>query len=189
MSWPTFPTKPPPEVTMKKLILSLAIILSAAALAVPDAQAEIVIGASLGRSDLQDGGVKDDDKGAQFYGGFHFLKVVGVELEYTDFGKFEDNTGGMTDTLEITRADLFVLGILPLGRFELYAKLGYGYWDGEFRAAGGNPQKDDGSDPAYGVGFAVKFARLIAIRVEYEEFEIKGLDDLTMASIGLDIRF
>jgi hypothetical protein len=174
---------------MKKLLLSLAILLSAAVLAAPDAYAEIVLGASIGRTDLKDGSVKDDDKGAQLYAGFHFLKFLGVELEYTDFGTFEDNTGGVRDTLDVSRADLFVLGVIELGRFEIYGKVGYGYWDSEFRAGGGSPQSDDGSDPAYGVGFAVKFVKLLAIRVEYEEFEIKGIDKLTMASIGLDFRF
>jgi hypothetical protein len=189
MPWPNFHTKLPPEVTMKKLLLSLAILLSAALLAAPDAYAEIVLGASIGRSDLKLGNVKDDDKGAQLYAGFHFLKFVGVELEYTDFGKFEDNSGGTTSPLEVTRADLFVLGVIPIGRFEIYGKVGYGYWDGDFQSSGGNPQSDDGSDPAYGVGFAVKFVKILAIRIEYEEFEIEGVDDLTMASIGLDFRF
>lgn len=174
---------------MKKLLLSLAIVFTALLLAAPEAQAEIVLGASIGKSELKDGGVKDDDKGGQLYAGFHFLKFLGVELEYTDFGTFEDDTGGGRDTLDVSRADLFVLGVIPLGRFEIYGKVGYGYWDSEFRAAGGSPQSDDGSDPAYGVGFAVKFVKLLAIRVEYEEFEVKGIDKLAMASVGLDFRF
>jgi len=174
---------------MKKILLSLAILLTAVLLAVPAAHAEIVLGASIGQSDLKIGDVKADDTGGQFYGGFRFLKFVGIELEYTDFGKFEHGSGGMTESVEVTRADLFVLGVIPFGRFELYGKAGYGYWDGELRSAGGNPVNDDGSDPAYGVGFAVKFATLLAIRIEYEEFEIDGVDDLTMASIGLDFRF
>ena len=94
----------------------------------------------------------------------------------------------MTDTLEITRADIFVLGVIPIGRFELYGKVGYGYWDSDF-TSGGMTQSTDDSDAAYGVGVAVKFAKLIAIRAEYELFEIEGIDDLTMASIGIDLRF
>lgn len=173
---------------MKKLLLSLAILLAAALLAVPDAHAEIVLGASIGQSDLEIGSFNDDDTGAQFYAGFRFLKFVGLELEYTDFGTFEDNSGGMTDTREITRADIFVLGVIPLSRFEIYGKVGYGYWDGDF-TSGGMTQGDDGSDAAYGVGFAVKFVKILAIRIEYEVFETEGIDDLTMASIGLDFRF
>lgn len=174
---------------MKKMLLSLAVLLPAALLAPPAAHAEIILGAGIGQSDVKIGSVKADDTGGQFYGGFRFLKFVGVELEYTDFGTFEHTSGGTTDTLEVTRADLFAVGVIPFGRFEVYGKLGYGYWDGELRSAGGNPVSDDGSDPSFGVGFAIKFVKLLAIRLEYEEFEIDGVDDLTMASIGLDFRF
>ena len=173
---------------MKKLLLSLAILLTAALLAVPDAHAEIVLGASIGQSDVEIGSFSDDDTGAQFYAGFRFLKFLGLELEYTDFGTFEDNSGGMTDTLEITRADIFVLGVSPLGRFEIYGKVGYGYWDSD-STSGAMTQSTDDSDASYGAGVAIKFAKLIAIRAEYEVFEIEGIDDLTMASIGIDFRF
>lgn len=170
-------------------ILSLAMLLAAALLAAPVAHAEVVLGASTGQSDLMIGSVQEDDTGGQLYGGFRFLKFVGVELEYTDFGTFEHSSGGTTDTLDVNRADVFAVGVIPFGRFEVYGKLGYGYWDGELRSAGGNPVKDDGSDPSYGAGFAIKFIDLLAIRFEYEVFDIDGVDDLTMASIGLDFRF
>ncbi len=173
---------------MKKLLLSLAILLAAAILAVPDAHAEIVLGASVGQSDVETGGFNDDDTGAQFYAGFRFLKLLGLELEYTDFGTFEQGSGASSESLEVTRLDLFVLGVIPLGRFELYGKVGYGYWDSDFRS-GGMTQSDDDADKAYGAGVAIKFAKLIAIRAEYEVFEIDGNDDLTMASIGIDFRF
>jgi len=173
---------------MKKL-LPLAILLSAVLLAVPEARAEVILGASVGQSNIEIGSVKEDDSGGQFYAGFRFMKFVGAELEYTDFGTFTHTTGSTTDSVEVTRTDLFVTGVIPFGRFEVYGKLGYGYWDGKTSSTGGNSGSDDGYDPAYGVGFAVKFVKILAVRIEYEEFDVDGVDKLSMASIGLDFRF
>lgn len=172
---------------MKKL-LPLAVVFGALLLAAPEARAEIVLGLKVGQSDVKIDSFKDDAQSPQAYGGFRFMKFVGLELEYSQLGKFEDNSGPTNDTLEIDRFDLFVVGVLPISRFELYGKLGYGYWDAKVWR-GTLRLGDDGSDAAVGAGFAVKFAGILALRVEYEVFEVEGIDDLTMASIGLDFRF
>ena len=171
---------------MKKLV-SLAILLSAVLLAVPDAQAEVVLGVKVGQSEIEISSFKDSESTAQFYGGYRFMKFVGFELEWSQLGQFQD-TSGPTSTYEINRLDLFVVGVIPISRFEIYGKVGYGYWDGTRLTTGVNFGAD-GTEPAFGIGFAVKFAGILALRVEYEEFDVDTIDKLTMAAVGLDFRF
>lgn len=172
---------------MKKLV-PLAVLFSAILLAVPDARAELILGAKIGQSEMETSSFKDSESTAQFYGGFRFLKFIGLELEWSQLGKFQDTSGTGTTTYEIDRLDLFVVGVIPISRFEIYGKVGYGYWDGT-RWTNGVKYGDDGTQPAYGVGFAVKFGGILALRVEYEEFEVDTIDKLTMAAVGLDFRF
>lgn len=171
----------------------------------PAAQAEIIVGGSYGEANLEfdlDADMFDEGaSGWKVFGGFRFFKFFGLEASYIDFGKpedtFEDVQIGaqildVDVEMDVTAWDLYAVGVLPLGsRFELFGKVGYIIWDAEIAAknVAGLNDDDSGSDFAYGVGAAIKFAKLIGIRLEYEVFEIEDTEDVSFASIGVDLRF
>ncbi len=174
---------------------------------VPAVQAEIVVGGALGQANVEydlddDFSFDEGDTGWKVYGGFRFFKFFGVGASYIDFGVPEDTLKDVPITqsqtidvdleTDITAWDVYAEGVLPLGsRFELFAKVGYVIWDAEIAAknVAGIEDDDSGSDFAYGAGAAIKFAKLFAVRLEYQMFDIEDTDNVNFASVGFDVRF
>ena len=175
---------------MKKLLSAILFIAVVCAFS-STAQAGLVVGAALGKDELEGTDFSDTDDSLKAYLGFRFLKFVGLELQYTDFGTFEDTPLGVQTEIELQRLDAFVLGVIPFKGWEVWGKAGYGVWNVD-TVVNGTADDDQDSDLAYGVGVAWTFAKFFAIRAEWERFELTtdGEDgDATMTSIGLDIRF
>ena len=171
---------------MKKLPLLLAFVVAAFMFS-SDARAKIYFGASIGDATLEEdtSGFDGNDTGYKFYGGFRFFKFFGIEAAWEDFGN--PDSGGAN--AEVQRFDVFAVGVIPIKRLELWGKIGVGYWDSKASLSGGGSLNDDGTDTSYGVGIGFELTRMFWIRAEYESFELDDIDDLTMVSIGLDIRF
>jgi len=181
------------EVAMKlKTLLGVALVLLAGT---GVAHAGIFFGASVGDAAItdDDAGFDANDTGYKVFGGFTFVKFVGIEASYVDFGSPEEEVSpGLTLKADATGWDVFVKGILPIGdHFDIFAKAGVIVWDAEQSASGliNGSASDDGNDPAYGVGLTFRFAKVFGIRAEYEIFDIEDTDDVTMASAGIEFKF
>jgi len=173
-----------------RLLLAVAIF----ALAFTGTYAGGYIGAAAGQSNTQiqpDPGLTAfDGSGTAFkvLGGWRVLKFFGVEADYRNFGTQEDVVLDETIEVDTTALDLFAVGVIPMGSWELFGKAGYSKWDAEIRAQGQPGVSDDGTDLAYGVGTAYTFIKF-ALRLEYEAFDVEESDKVDMISFGFDIRF
>ena len=116
------------------------------------------------------------------------MKFFGVEADYRDFGSPSQSFFGTDVTVDTKAFDVFAVGMLPIGNFELFGKAGYSAWDAEISAAGFEPASEDGNDLAYGIGAAYGFGKF-AVRLEYELFDIDSNADVSMATVGMDFRF
>jgi len=173
------------------LVVGLLSFASTAALAGP-----LYFGASAIKTNLQ-----QDDLGGSFdasdttykaFVGFHFLKFLGLEASYVDFGSLEDTSAGIDLSVDSTAYDLFLLGVLPLGsHFELFAKAGLFMWDRNADASGAvtGTDTDSGTDPVYGAGMSIIFGKHIGLRLEYERYGMSDVDKLEQESAGIEIRF
>lgn len=134
----------------------------------------------------------ESDSGYKLYLGYNFgiipLLDLGIEGSYVDFGK---PTGTLSNgdiiQYKTTAWDAFGVAGLTLGPFGLFGKMGLVAWNSDTvnDAVRGN---QSGTDPVYGIG--VKFQILsISIRAEYEYFDLKTIDNISMASLGLDYTF
>ena len=83
--------------------------------------------------------------------------------------------------MEISGFAPYLVGTLPLGIFELFAKVGYYFYDVE--AEIGDVEADDVSDEdlVYGAGFGVVLFEHLNVRVEYEIIDISDVDDANAA--------
>jgi OOP family OmpA-OmpF porin len=172
---------------MKRIARFSLLSVLALCLLTPVAHAGIFGGVSAGEAEIKASGadttVDNTETGYKAFIGGRFLKYVGLELSYIDFG---NHPAGDSANLDLWAAEGAVMGIVPLGkRFELFAKAGYFYW----LATLTDEEDETGSDFAYGIGGAFKFAKIFGIRAEYEVFEVEDADDVTLASIGFEIRF
>ena len=140
------------------------------------------------------------DTAFKVFGGYKFMKYVGVELEYIDAGDAEDKWSesfeGISEELKVTIGfsgfNASAVGILPIGeKFNVFGKLGFMMWDADLRArysfdgfSDSESDSDSGTDFSWGVGAGFDFTDNLGVRVEYQAFEIEDADaDLFSGSV------
>lgn len=121
-----------------------------------------------------------DDPSWKVFAGYRFLKFIGVEGSYVDLGSPTEDAV----TIESKGWSAFGVGVLPLGPFGLFAKVGAISSETDITGA----LDDSSTDPAYGVGAEFGFSK-IAIRAEYELLDIDDTDSVYMLSVGAAWRF
>lgn len=173
-------------------LLVLALFLSSAAMA--GSESGLYLGGSIGQATVtakgQDPGdpeFNEEDAGYKIFLGYNFgiipLIDVAIEGSYVDFGK----PNGNNVEIDIVGWDAFGLAALTLGPFSVFGKMGFISWDSDTTFTGGSAS-DSGEDPAYGVGAKFILGSL-ALRAEYEYFDVNELSDLYMVSAGVSWTF
>lgn len=147
------------------------------------------LGASLGQSNVEIrqglANVDGDDTGYKLIAGIRPLDWLAVEANYIDFGEVKD--GGAVFANDGLSA--FVVGFLPVGPVDLFAKGGLVKSDSTVKLRGvGKLFDSDGTDLAYGVGAQFRLLSL-SLRAEYEVFDVDNVKDLNMLSVGLTYTF
>lgn len=174
---------------MRKLTIAVALLL----FLTPAAWAGAYVGASLGQSDstVVGGTSSGDNSSWKILGGYTFMKFVAVEGSYRNLGGTNDTIGTTSFDTEISSLDVFGVGILPLGRVDVFAKLGFSRI--ELSATIDDPLftapitvSTNENELAYGVGVSMGFGRA-AIRLEYETFATT--ETLNMFSAGAVFKF
>jgi len=176
---------------MRKLTIAVALLL----FLTPAAWAGAYVGASLGQSDSTVVGgtssVSGDNSSWKILGGYTFMKFVAVEGSYRNLGGINDTIGTTSFDTEISSLDVFGVGILPLGKVDVFAKLGFSRIelsatidDQAFPAP--ITVSTNENELAYGVGVSMGFGRA-AIRLEYETFATT--ETLNMFSAGAVFKF
>jgi len=176
---------------MRALAISAALLLASSASFAADNG--IYIGGSVGKANVdvdEDLGFEldSDDTGFKAIVGIRPLDFLGFELNYVDLGKPSDDVGGVDIEADTSGIDAFAVGFLPLPLVDLFAKVGVVSWDSKISVEGVQVADDSGEDLAYGVGAQVRFGS-IAVRAEYERFEIDNLDDVNLISLGFTWTF
>ena len=176
---------------MPNKFLMTVIALGASTLAVASASAAdngFYLGGSIGRANVDiDRGlarIDEDDTGYKFIAGLRPLDWLGVEASYVNFGKPEQGS----QKSETDGVSAFVVGFLPVGPIDLFAKAGLINSDTSVVRSGGKVFEEDGTEFAYGVGAQFRLLSL-GVRAEYERFDIDNIDDLNMFSIGVTYTF
>lgn len=117
----------------------------------------------------------------RLFGGYRW-RYAGIECGYRDLGTAEDVIDGVPVSASSKGWDAFAVGIVPLGRLEVFGKLGAYFYDLE---------RSDGSSPSYslssnasvgGVGVAVHWPSL-SLRLEWERSLEQ--DMLSVVSVGV----
>jgi len=137
------------------------------------------IGGSLGDANVEvrNIGFDEDDSAGKVFGGYIVdMPVVdfGIEAAYVDFGE-------PAGPYQLDAISAFGMAGLDWGLFGAFAKVGLVSWDNDITSG-------SGSDSAYGLGFRLTFSS-VEVRAEYERFDIEGVDNVDMLSVGVLWRF
>jgi hypothetical protein len=133
----------------------------------------------------------DSDDAAWKVGfGWRFAPFFALEADYVDLGTPRGNfdATGSSGQYEVDLAGFstYAIGTLPLGIFELSAKVGYYFHDIDLHvdfdnvgAGNGDVFDSDESGEAlvYGVGAGVTFIQHLNVQIEYELMDIDEVDD------------
>jgi OOP family OmpA-OmpF porin len=129
---------------------------------------------------------KADDNAWKAFVGYRFNPYIAVEGAYVDLGSPGDrfDTSGSDGNYRVDIAGFApsVIGSVPLGPVELFAKLGYFYYDVDLRVDLDDPGPDissshSESDWIYGAGVGFTLFEHLHLRAEYEGLHIDGADD------------
>lgn len=146
--------------------------------------------------DIDDRDFDGDDVGYKLLAGYRIAPYFGVEASWNDFGTPDDATEignvPIETEFETDGFDISAMGILPIGEsFDLFAKAGYFIWDLEGTSSSGGvveSVENDGEDLTYGVG-AQWNPGSFGLRLEYQIYDVEGLDDVWFLSLGALLRF
>lgn len=135
---------------------------------------------------------KNPDLAGRVHVGGMFNRHVGVELAYLHMGN-ADRAGGTTSAQGL---NLSLLGRLPLGNWQAFAKVGatYGRTKVTADALAGLPTGvRKGWGPGWGAGLAYELGRHSALVVEYDRhefhFEGQGRKAVEMTTLGYRHQF
>ncbi len=176
---------------MKQLLLALFVV---GIVLAPSAQAgDFYLGASVGSSDLElDSAtrVNFDATGYKAFVGYKFMRFLGVELGYTDFGDPSETVNGTQFDAEVQMLALWAIGILPVSpRLDLYGRLGWSAWDSKVTIDRGSPADNDGNDLGFGFGISYNITRKFGLQLEWENYQLEGSNEATFTSVGVRYTF
>jgi OmpA-OmpF porin, OOP family len=175
---------------MKRMLWTACLLLATLAVAPAAHAGKFYLGASRGQSTIEVPGFDESDTGYKVYAGWRFMKFFAVEADVINFGTPSRKRSGTEIEVELEGWDVDALGILPLGKWlDVFAKAGYLRWDSTVSVTGEKDQKDSGIDFTWGVGVGVNLGKWITIRGEWESFEVKDTDGVTLVSAGVQINF
>ena len=127
-------------------------------------------------------GWEEDDTAYKAFVGWRFNEIFSVEAAYINLGEPSgDVIPGFNVDAAVDGYAPYVIATVPLGIFEIYGRLGYFFYDGNIGAetgVGGRVEVDEESeDFVYGAGFGLDLLDHINVRLEYERYELQGIDD------------
>lgn len=147
----------------------------------------LYIGAGVGQFNVEIDDVEDvgttlesfdsDDTSIKVFAGWRFNKFIGIELDYIDLGAPEDTVNDLRVKAEVNGVAPYLIGTVPLGPIELFAKVGYYFYDVRIDAESIGSLDDSKDDLVYGIGAGITLFEHLHARLEYEIIDISEVDD------------
>jgi OOP family OmpA-OmpF porin len=131
--------------------------------------------------DVDDVGIdfSDGDNATKLFAGWKFNQFFAVQGDFVDFGESSGAVSpSVRGTSDVQGLSTSVVGTLPLGPIELFARVGMMFYDVDLNLTGGRVIDESGEDLVWGagLGFDVLDDRL-NLRLEYEQIDIPQLDE------------
>lgn len=170
---------------MRWLVLPVALCaVSPAAFAMDPSLRGFYIGGAVGDATVE---LEDDETGEKFDAddtgykimvGYRIIDWVAVEVNYADYGDPVDNFFGVYVQGSYDARSISALGLLPLGNFDLFGRLGVARVDADFQAVGFNAnERHESTEPLFGLGAQYRVSPNLALRLEWEAILLDANND------------
>lgn len=130
--------------------------------------------------DIDDVGIdfSDGDNARKIFMGWHFNRFFAVQGDFVDFGEssgfISPSASGTSDLRGFAPS---VVGTLPIGPIELFARVGMIFYDVDLNLGGGRVIDESGEDLVWSAGIGLDVRDKLNIRLEYEEIDVEELDE------------
>jgi opacity protein-like surface antigen len=137
----------------------------------------------------------EEDTAYKLFAGYRVNRFLGFELDYINLG---EPSGAVVPGVNFDAAvdgfAPYVVGTIPLGPyFEVYGRLGYYFYDattGIENELDNRVELDEESeDLVWGAGVGANLGEKLNLRLEYERFDLEGLDDADALWLNAAWRF
>ena len=129
---------------------------------------------------IDDAGIdfSDSDNAMKVFAGWHFNQFFAVQADYVDFGESSGAvTPSVAGTSDVQGIAPSIVGTLPLGPIELFARVGMMFYEVDLNLTGGRLVDESGEDLVYSAGIGIDVLDRLNLRLEYEEIDIEQLDE------------
>lgn len=163
---------------------ALAAALTAIGASTPAYAAGWYAGAGVGQAEYE--GLSDEPTSMKLFVGYSFNPNAAVEFAYVDSGEAKEDTFLGDFKASADGFEVSAVGLLPVNNtVSFLGRLGLFNWDADFELAGASAS-DSGTDLTYGFGVQLDLNKGVAIRAEYQIYDVDG-DDVD--NIGLSALF
>lgn len=172
---------------MRRSILAAALFALGVVPAFADNESGLYLGVGIGQFNVEIDDVDtaddieeafdSDDTVWKAFAGWRFMPFIGVELAYIDLGRPEDTVEDVRVETEISGIAPYVVGTLPVGPVEFFAKVGYYFYDVKINGQDIVSVDDSGEDLVYGAGVGLTLFEHLHARLEYEIIDVSEVDD------------
>jgi hypothetical protein len=119
-----------------------------------------------------------DETANKIFAGWRFNRLVAVQVDHVGFERsIRSRDAPSVIATETEGFAPSLVGTLPLGPLEFFARAGIFWYDLDIERNGTSFSDDSDRDPIFGAGIGFTVARRVNLRAEYEVVEIDGLDD------------
>jgi OmpA-OmpF porin, OOP family len=129
---------------------------------------------------IDDAGIdfSDGDNAMKAFVGWHFNRFFAVQADYVDFGESSGAvTPSVAGTSDVQGIAPSIVGTLPIGPIELFARVGMMFYEVDLNLTGGRLVDESGEDLVYSAGIGIDVLDRLNLRLEYEEIDIEQLDE------------
>jgi hypothetical protein len=129
---------------------------------------------------IDDAGIdfSDGDNATKVFAGWHFNRFFAVQADFVDFGESSGAvTPSVSGTSDVQGLAPSIVGTLPIGPIELFARVGVMFYEVDLNLTGGRFVDESGEDLVYSAGIGIDVLDRLNLRLEYEEIDIAELDE------------
>ena len=125
----------------------------------------------------------------RIFAGWRFNRYLSAQLDWSDYGR---STASASELGLTTKSDALapaVVGTLPVGPVELFAKVGEAFYNVTADDNTGRLIDSSGHDPVYGVGIGFTVIKRLNLSAEYERIKMSSYSNADAVWLNASWRF